>query len=441
MHYEIAGAHECMATVAEHVNEMQRVHEEFGAAFDELARLYRQHRAQLLGLKLNLSLSHSLNLSRSAADVPCAPEVTPAIELSVGEMLMYGAVEWLNAHEYELCALRDGARLAAVVFVFRSALVIFAMERGSGSDQSTEAAGCAETTSALQFQKASAGRKKSGGTAAAAATGGAARKVNGKGGNGGRSTAAKSATGSLGNLNDSRLFTLPQNGSNGGIGGDGGGGGLRNRKNASGSSELVAKSASRVSLVASSMRFQTVVPVSELQVATCDALSTPDRFVWQLIHRRPAFNSSQPAASGAAADAHAAAHPSPSRPLPNNRPLERVYLLANATAAVREQFLRVIAHTLATSAPAPAPTTAELFSPSRLVRSDAQDNDNLQHQSGASITFSEAEALCVESGGGGVGVGGTNGFRDARGRNPLWRFRESAKSKESAVSIESIVKP
>ncbi|MCP6756487.1 hypothetical protein NL533_33170, partial [Klebsiella pneumoniae] len=83
--------------------------------------------------------------------------------------------------------------------------------------------------------------------------------------------------------------------------------------------------------------------VSELQVAACDALSTPDRFVWQLVHRRPAISSSQPATAAAAdADAHA------SRALPNSRPLERVYLLANATAAVREQFLRVIAHTLAT---------------------------------------------------------------------------------------------
>ena len=208
----------------------------------------------------------------------------------------------------------------------------------------------------------------------------------------------------------------------------------------------MAKNASRVSLVASSMRFQTVVPVSELQVATCDALSTPERFVWQLVHRRPAFGSSQPPASGApaavatgtAADAHA------SRALPNNRPLERVYLLANATAAVREQFLRVIAHTLATSAPvSSAPTSAELFSPSRLMRSGALDNGNVQNKSSASLTCSDmgALALGVESGGAGVGAGGINGFLTAHGKSPLWRFRESAKSKESALPIESIVKP
>lgn len=384
-----------MATVAEHVNEMQRVHEEFGAAFDELSRLYRQHRSQLLGLSL-AAAAGAKGSPRGPRPGPHTPppgasqqvSVSPAIELSVGDMLMYGAVDWLNAHEYELCALRDGARLAAVVFVFRSALVIFAMERGA-DPQSSSCSGGEEAASTQKLKPTKGAlqdRKKSPGTAA---KGAAAGKANG---NRGRRATATGATGSLGNLNDARLFSIAQNGN----GDCAVASGLRDLKNASVSSELVAKSASRVSLMASSMRFQTVVPVSELQVAACDALSTPERFVWQVVHRRPAIaNSQQPA------DVHQLRAVAP-----NNRPLERVYLLANATAAVREQFLRVIAHTLEVGA------TEQCAS--------KRPPDSLQQSSN-----STPDALYVESCADG-GVGATNGFVHTAGTSPLWRCRELA---------------
>lgn len=86
-----------MEKVAEHINEMQRIHEEYGAIFDHL---YRQH--------------------QKSCKQP--------IDLSPGELLYYGGVEWLNISDF-LGKIKKGLELHAMCFVFKSAVVFLCKER------------------------------------------------------------------------------------------------------------------------------------------------------------------------------------------------------------------------------------------------------------------------------------------------------------------------
>ena len=86
-----------MERVAEHINEMQRIHEEYGAIFDHLQR---QH------LKATKTL----------------------IELSPVELLYYGGVDWVNISEF-LGKIKKGLDLHAMCFVFKQAVVFLCKER------------------------------------------------------------------------------------------------------------------------------------------------------------------------------------------------------------------------------------------------------------------------------------------------------------------------
>lgn len=86
-----------MERVAEHINEMQRIHEEYGAIFEHL---FRQHQ------KL------------------CKTQ----IDLSPGDLLHYGGVEWLNIADF-LGKIKKGLELHAMCFVFRTAVVFLCKER------------------------------------------------------------------------------------------------------------------------------------------------------------------------------------------------------------------------------------------------------------------------------------------------------------------------
>ncbi|ODN06327.1 Protein still life, isoforms C/SIF type 2 [Orchesella cincta] len=88
---------QCMERVAEHINEMQRIHEEYGAIFEHL---FRQHQ------KL------------------CKTQ----IDLSPGDLLHYGGVEWLNIADF-LGKIKKGLELHAMCFVFRTAVVFLCKER------------------------------------------------------------------------------------------------------------------------------------------------------------------------------------------------------------------------------------------------------------------------------------------------------------------------
>ncbi|KAF8767388.1 Protein still life like protein [Argiope bruennichi] len=114
-HLHLSEALKGMERVAEHINEMQRIHEEYGAIFDHLSRQHykssRQH-----------------------------------VDLSPGELLYYGGVEWLNISEF-LGKIKKGLELHAMCFVFKAAVVFLCKERirqkkklmgGSSKSGSTE---------------------------------------------------------------------------------------------------------------------------------------------------------------------------------------------------------------------------------------------------------------------------------------------------------------
>ncbi|XP_046808140.1 protein still life, isoform SIF type 1 isoform X2 [Lucilia cuprina] len=96
-HLHLCEALKGMEKVAEHINEMQRIHEEYGAIFDHL---FRQH--------------------QKSCKQP--------IDLSPGDLLYYGGVEWLNISDF-LGKIKKGLELHAMCFVFKSAVVFLCKER------------------------------------------------------------------------------------------------------------------------------------------------------------------------------------------------------------------------------------------------------------------------------------------------------------------------
>ncbi|XP_059351584.1 protein still life, isoform SIF type 1-like isoform X3 [Daphnia carinata] len=96
-HQHLVDALKGMEKVAEHINEMQRIHEEYGAIFDHL---FRQHQKS------------------------CKQPV----DLSPSELLYYGGVEWLNISDF-LGKVKKGLELHAMCFVFKTAVVFLCKER------------------------------------------------------------------------------------------------------------------------------------------------------------------------------------------------------------------------------------------------------------------------------------------------------------------------
>ncbi|CAH1128391.1 unnamed protein product [Ceutorhynchus assimilis] len=96
-HQHLVEALKGMEKVAEHINEMQRIHEEYGAIFDHL---FRQHQKSC----------------------------KQSIDLSPGDLLYYGGVEWLNISDF-LGKIKKGLELHAMCFVFKTAVVFLCKER------------------------------------------------------------------------------------------------------------------------------------------------------------------------------------------------------------------------------------------------------------------------------------------------------------------------
>ncbi|XP_026938583.1 rho guanine nucleotide exchange factor TIAM2 isoform X7 [Sagmatias obliquidens] len=89
-HYHLTEALKAMETVASHINEMQKIHEDYGTVFDQLV-------AEQSGTE---------------------KEVT---ELSMGELLMHSTVSWLNPFLSLGKARKD---LELTVFVFKRAVIL-----------------------------------------------------------------------------------------------------------------------------------------------------------------------------------------------------------------------------------------------------------------------------------------------------------------------------
>uniref|UniRef100_A0A8C5PK37 TIAM Rac1 associated GEF 2 n=1 Tax=Leptobrachium leishanense TaxID=445787 RepID=A0A8C5PK37_9ANUR len=89
-HYHLTEALKAMEKVASHINEMQKIYEDYGTVFDQLV----------------------------AEQTGTEKEVT---ELSMGELLVYSTVTWLNLFPSLSKARRD---LELTVFVFRRAIIL-----------------------------------------------------------------------------------------------------------------------------------------------------------------------------------------------------------------------------------------------------------------------------------------------------------------------------
>ncbi|KAK3097345.1 hypothetical protein FSP39_008828 [Pinctada imbricata] len=98
-HYHLSEALKGMEAVAEHINEMQKIFEEYGAIFDELSKMFRD----------------------------LYPHKRP-VDLSVGELQMYGTVEWCNMCD-SLGKVKKGLDLENIVFVFKSGVVFICREK------------------------------------------------------------------------------------------------------------------------------------------------------------------------------------------------------------------------------------------------------------------------------------------------------------------------
>ncbi|XP_052239037.1 protein still life, isoform SIF type 1-like isoform X5 [Dreissena polymorpha] len=98
-HHHLSEARKGMEAVAEHINEMQKIYEEYGAIFDDLSKMFKD----------------------------IYPLKTPA-DLSVGELQMYGTVEWCNVTD-SLGKVKKGTELESTVFVFKTGVVFLCRER------------------------------------------------------------------------------------------------------------------------------------------------------------------------------------------------------------------------------------------------------------------------------------------------------------------------
>ena len=99
-----------MEKVAEHINEMQRIHEEYGAIFDHLFRQHQKASKQVKILKMRIlflfSFEFHLLLNSSSAffihfiQNIIKKRIFQPIDLSPGDLLYYGGVEWLNISDF-----------------------------------------------------------------------------------------------------------------------------------------------------------------------------------------------------------------------------------------------------------------------------------------------------------------------------------------------------
>lgn len=106
-----------MEKVAEHINEMQRIHEEYGAIFDHLFRQHQKSCKQVFQTNLNSYFFNNTMLFN-----------LQSIDLSPGDLLYYGGVEWLNISDF-LGKIKKGLELHAMCFVFKTAVVFLCKER------------------------------------------------------------------------------------------------------------------------------------------------------------------------------------------------------------------------------------------------------------------------------------------------------------------------
>ncbi|XP_034104907.1 protein still life, isoforms C/SIF type 2 isoform X9 [Drosophila albomicans] len=124
-HVHLCEALKGMEKVAEHINEMQRIHEEYGAIFDHLFRQHQKSCKQPIDLSPG-GLQQQQQQQQSHSTVANANP--PHCCAFPGDLLYYGGVEWLNISDF-LGKIKKGLELHAMCFVFKSAVVFLCKER------------------------------------------------------------------------------------------------------------------------------------------------------------------------------------------------------------------------------------------------------------------------------------------------------------------------
>lgn len=120
-----------MESIASHVNDSQRVEEEYGLVFDNIKRQYHD---QQLKYQRQSPIS-PIGTGDSTPMVQRRSSHQPSIELDVEHLLYYGSVRWLNVSDFTstsgVAKLKKGVKslnLTQVLFVFNSCVVFICKE-------------------------------------------------------------------------------------------------------------------------------------------------------------------------------------------------------------------------------------------------------------------------------------------------------------------------
>lgn len=81
-----------MNKVASHINEMQKIHEEFGAVFDQLITEQSGEKKEVC--RSNMPWFHIADKSLNRIDNECCS--FQVADLSMGDLLLHTSVTWLN---------------------------------------------------------------------------------------------------------------------------------------------------------------------------------------------------------------------------------------------------------------------------------------------------------------------------------------------------------
>lgn len=122
-----------MESITSHVNDTQRVHDEYGTIFEQIERLFLKQ------------LCDAVNQSR-----PVMGPHQPTIGLSLEQLLYFGQVDWLNILEFNP-KMKTTTNLIQHLFVFNSCVVFVCKElvKQSGSGGGSSGTGKKKTSSSF----------------------------------------------------------------------------------------------------------------------------------------------------------------------------------------------------------------------------------------------------------------------------------------------------
>ncbi|XP_038076162.1 protein still life, isoform SIF type 1-like isoform X2 [Patiria miniata] len=124
-HYHLSQAHKGMSQVAGHINDMMRVHEEYGDVFDGLVSEQYHVKKELVGTKV--------------------------ADLAMDDLVLYNSALWLNSQD-DLGKVKRGKDPEVIVFVFRPAVVIICKEKTKKNRKSSMKGNSQLTEDVIRFK-------------------------------------------------------------------------------------------------------------------------------------------------------------------------------------------------------------------------------------------------------------------------------------------------